>query len=196
MCQWDWPWHEPSMVPFVIREWSPFGYEVTHCYSHLTWLNFMILFVIMFMLVVSLQVHSIYWPGMLCLILGMSNWIGVLPCLDRVHISIPVLWTPASSLFRCRVVVVIEAPLCSLNNVHIVQPHRECRLASQLDVISNYVPLVSIKRLFSVPRCCVLAEDMIFGLAMQGKPVALSRGATSLGIRAALTVGHARPPTC
>ena len=44
----------------------------------------------------------------------------------------------------------------------------------------------------SVPCCCVLPEDLIFGLAMQGKPVALSRGATMLGIRAALIVGHAR----
>ena len=42
-------------------------------------------------------------------------------------------------LFRCRVVVMIEAPLCSLNNVHIVQPHCVCRLASLFDVISNYV---------------------------------------------------------
>ena len=95
-------------------------------------------------------------------------------------------------LFRCRVVVMIEAPLCSLNNVHIVQPHRVCRLASLLDVISNYVPLVSIKRLFSVPSCCVLPEDKVTGLAMHGKPAALSRGATTLGIRAALIVGHAR----
>ena len=43
----------------------------------------------------------------------------------------------------------------------------------------NSVPLASIKRLFSVPRCCVLPEDMVSGLAMHGKPVALSRGATS-----------------
>ena len=56
----------------------------------------------------------------------------------------------------------------------------------------NSDPLASIKRLFSVPRCCVLLEDMVSGLAMQGKPVALSQGATMLGIRAALTVGHAR----
>ena len=56
----------------------------------------------------------------------------------------------------------------------------------------NSDPLASIKRLFSVPRCCVLPEDMVSGLAMHGKPVALSRGATMLGIRAALTVGHAR----
>ena len=56
----------------------------------------------------------------------------------------------------------------------------------------NYDPLASIKRLFSVPRCCVLPKDMVSGLAMHGKLVALSRGATTLGIRAALTVGHAR----
>ena len=42
----------------------------------------------------------------------------------------------------------------------------------------NSVPLASIKRLFSVPRCCVLPEDMVSGLAMHGKPVALSRDAT------------------
>ena len=52
--------------------------------------------------------------------------------------------------------------------------------------------LASIKQLLSVPRCCVLPEDMVSGLAMLGKPVALSRGATTLGIRAALTIGHAR----
>ena len=42
----------------------------------------------------------------------------------------------------------------------------------------NSVPLASIKRLFSLPICCVLPEDMVSGLAMQGKPVALSWGAT------------------
>ena len=60
----------------------------------------------------------------------------------------------------------------------------------------NFDLLASIKRLFSVPIHCVLPEDMISGLAMQGKLVALSRGATMLGIRAALTVGHARLPMC
>ena len=29
-----------------------------------------------------------------------------------------------------------------------------------------------------MPCCCVLPEDKVSGLAMQGKPVALSRGAT------------------
>ena len=43
----------------------------------------------------------------------------------------------------------------------------------------NFDPLASIKWLFSVPRCCVLPEDMVSGPAMHGKPVALSRGATS-----------------
>ena len=47
------------------------------------------------------------------------------------------------------------------------------------------------KAVNSVPCCCVLREDSISGLAMQGKPVALSRGATTIGIRARLTVGHA-----
>ena len=117
------------------------------------------------------------------------------PSLHRVHIGVPMPWSPDSSSFRCRVVAVIETPLCSLNNVNIVQPHRVCRLASLLDVTSNYIPLVSIKRLFSVPKCCVLPEDLISGLAMHSKPVALSQGATMLGIRAALTVGHARLPT-
>ena len=102
------------------------------------------------------------------------------------------LWSPASSSFRCRVVVVIEAPLCSLNNVHIVQPHRVCCLASQFDVMSLYASTSFNKAVISVPRCCVLLEDMVSGLAVHGKPVALSRGATTLGIRAVLTVGHAR----
>ena len=63
-----------------------------------------------------------------------------------------------------------------------------------LDICCNIIsdPLASIKLLFSVPRCCVLQEDMVSRLEMQGKPVALSRGATTLGIRATLTVGHAR----
>ena len=56
----------------------------------------------------------------------------------------------------------------------------------------NSDPLASIKRLFSVPSYCVLPKDKVSGLAMHGKPVALSRGATTLGIRAALTVGRAR----
>ena len=47
----------------------------------------------------------------------------------------------------------------------------------------NYVPLASIKRLYSVPRCCVLPEYMVSGLAMQGKPVALSRGATQIRLK-------------
>ena len=113
--------------------------------------------------------------------------------LDRVHIGVPMLWSPATSSFRCCVDVVLEAPLCSLNNVHIVQPHRVCRLASLLDVMSHYASASFNKAVISVPRCCVLPEDMISGLAMQGKPVALSRGATTLGIRASVTVGHARP---
>ena len=44
----------------------------------------------------------------------------------------------------------------------------------------NYVLLVSIKWLYSVPRGCVLPEDIVSGLTMQGKPVALSRGATTI----------------
>ena len=117
----------------------------------------------------------------------------MLPYLYRVHIGVPMLWGPASSLFRCRVDVMLEAPLCSLNNVHIVQPHRVCRLASLLDVMSHYASASVNKEVISVPRCCVLLEDMISWFAMQGKPVALSRGATTLDIKAALTVGHARP---
>ena len=35
-------------------------------------------------------------------------------------------------LFRCHVVVRIEAPLCSLHNVYIVQPHRVCRYLEDL----------------------------------------------------------------
>ena len=41
----------------------------------------------------------------------------------------------------------------------------------------------------------MLPEDLISGLAMQGKPVALSRGATMLDIRAVLTAGHPRQLT-
>ena len=116
----------------------------------------------------------------------------MLPCLDRVHIGVHVLWSPPTLLFRCRVDVMLEAPLCSLNNVRIVQPHRVCRLALLLDVMSHYASASFNKAVLSVPRCCVSPKDMISGLAMQGKPVALSRGATMLGIRAALTAGHAR----
>ena len=130
---------------------------------------------------------------MLCQISGKSNWIGVLLCLDRVHIGVPVLRSPAMLLFCCRVDVVLEAPLCSLNNVHIIKPHRVCRLASLLDVMSHYASSSFNKAVISVPRCCVLPEDMISGLAIKGKPVALSWGATMLGIRAVLTVRHARP---
>ena len=36
------------------------------------------------------------------------------------------------------------------------------------------------KAVISVPCCCVLPEDSISRLAMQGKPVALSRGATTI----------------
>ena len=32
----------------------------------------------------------------------------------------------------------------------------------------NYDPLASIKRLLSVPRSCVLPEDMVSGLAVHG----------------------------
>ena len=38
-------------------------------------------------------------------------------------------------------------------------------------------PLASIKWLFSVPCCCVLPEDLISGLAMKRKTVALGWGA-------------------
>ena len=89
------------------------------------------------------------------------------------------LWSPATSLFCYRVDAMLEAPLCSLNNVHIVQPHQVCRLASLLDVMSHYASASFNKVVISVPRCCVLPEDMISGLAMQGKPVALSGGATT-----------------
>ena len=69
-------------------------------------------------------------------------------------------------------------------------------LASQLDVMSHYASASFNKAVISIPVCCVLPEDMISGLAMQGKPVALSQGATTLVIKAALTVGHARLATC
>ena len=56
----------------------------------------------------------------------------------------------------------------------------------------NSDPLASIKWLFSVARCCVLPEDMVSGLAMQGKPVALSRGATVIHIFIILTPKDAK----
>ena len=62
------------------------------------WLIIMILFVIMFMFVVSLQVHSMYWPGMPCQISGKPCCKECCPSLDRVHIGVPVLWV---SLRRC-----------------------------------------------------------------------------------------------
>ena len=117
----------------------------------------------------------------------------MLPCLDRVHIGVPVLWSPVTSLFRCRVDVVLEASLSSLNNVYIVQPHRVCHLASLSDVMSHYASASFNKAVIYVPRCCVLPENMISGLAIQGNPVALSWGVTTLGTRATLIVGHARP---
>ena len=82
------------------------------------------------------------------------------------------------TLFHCSIVIIVKAPLCSLNNVHIFsdRPCVPLGLATCCNV--NFDPLASIKRLFSVPRCCVLPEDMVSGLAMHGKPVALSRGAT------------------
>ena len=66
-------------------------------------------------------------------------------------------------------------------------------MASLLDVMSHYASASFDKAVISVPRCRVLLEDMISGLAMQGKPVALSQDATTLGISDVLTVGHARP---
>ena len=54
-------------------------------------------------------------------------------------------------------------------------------LGSLLDVMSHYASASFNKAVISVPRCCVLPEDMISRLAMQGKTVALSRGATLLG---------------
>ena len=97
----------------------------------------MIFFAIMRMLAVSLQVHQC--TDLACHARFQESRIGseCVPCLDRGHVGIIVLWSSASSLFRYRVVVVFEAPSCSLNNVHIVQPHRVCHLASLLDVISN-----------------------------------------------------------
>ena len=71
-----------------------------------------------------------------------------------------------------------------------------CHLASHSYVIIEPMyPQEINKTVMSVPSCCVLPEDMISKLAMQGKPVALSLGATTLGIRAALIVGRPRRPT-
>ena len=53
----------------------------------INWINIIILSVIMFMFIVSFQVHSMYWPGVSCQISGKSCWKGVLsesrPCPRR-----------------------------------------------------------------------------------------------------------------
>ena len=105
------------------------------------------------------------------------------------------LWSPATSLFRSRVDLVLEAPLCSLNNVHIVQPHRVCRLASLSGVMSHYASASFNKAVISVPICCVLPEDMISGLAIQGNPVTLRRGATLFLLEALASSSHKTAPT-
>ena len=110
----------------------------------------MILSVIVLMFVVSLQVHSMYWPGVSCQLSGqlicIRAHLASRPCQRRC---------PCAMEFRY---VVLPLPRsfvwsrpqpCSLNNVHTVQQHRVCRLASNLDVISDLcTTLVSIKRLF------------------------------------------------
>mgnify|MGYP006990329045 CR=1 FL=1 len=53
-------------------------------------------------------------------------------------------------------------------------PSQYIECTCKLNCNINFDPLASIKRLFSVPRCCVLPEDMVSGLAMHGKPIALS----------------------
>ena len=117
---------------------------------NLTWLIIMILSVIVLMFVVSLQVHSMYWPGVSCQFSGRLICIGVhlvsRPCPRRC---------PCAMEFRY---IVLPLPRsfgwsrpqpCSLNNVHTVQQHHVCHLASNLDVMSDLCnPLASIKRLF------------------------------------------------
>ena len=146
----------------------------------------------MFMLVVSLQVHSMYWPGVSCQISGKYRWKGVL----SESRSCP-HWCPCAMEFRYDVV-----PL--LHSCHDWGPFmftKYCTYCSVAPCVplglanccnTNSDPLPSIKWFFSIPRCCVFSEYKVSGLAMHGKSVALSQGATTLGIRVALTAGHAR----
>ena len=113
-----------------------FASVVFSCIS-LTGLIIMILSIIVLMFVVSLQVHSMYWPGVSCQISRKSRWNGVLsesrscphrcPCAMEFHFVV----VPLPLSYHDR------GPSCSLNNVYIVQSHRVCRLASLPDVISN-----------------------------------------------------------
>ena len=73
---------------FVIRKWSwlvspsrgtfEHDHNMLEHYCIINWLIIMILFVIMIMPVVSLQVHSMDWPGVSCQISGKSCWKGVM----------------------------------------------------------------------------------------------------------------------
>ena len=151
-------------------------------YLHSTWLNVMILFAIMFMLVVSLQVHSMYWPGVSCQISGKSRWKGELSesrlcphrCPCAMEFRYDVVPLPRSCHDRGPFMFTKQCTYCSSAPCVLLGLANCCNM--------NYAPLAWIKRLFSVPICCVLPEDMISGLAMQGKPVALSRGATQVEI--------------
>ena len=74
-------WWSKKWAPLV-RGIFPHKDMITTCWIYCciinNWLNIMILFVIMFVSVVSLQVHSMYWPGMSCQISSKSRWKGVL----------------------------------------------------------------------------------------------------------------------
>ena len=63
--------------------------------------------------------------------------------------------------------------------MYIVEPNRVCCLASLSYVIIKPMYPQEINRaVMYVPSCYVLPEDLISGLAMQGKLVTLSQGAT------------------
>ena len=63
----------------------------------------------MFMLVVSFK--YIQCTDLACHARFQESFVGseCCPSLDRVHIGVPVLWSPASSSFHCRIVFMIDA---------------------------------------------------------------------------------------
>ena len=101
----------------------------------INWINIIIISVILFMLIVSLQVHSMYWPSVLCQISGKSRWKGGLsesrPCPCRCPCAMESRYDIVPLPSSCH----DRGPLFSLNNVHILQPHRVCHLASLTVVI-------------------------------------------------------------
>ena len=119
-----------------------------YCCIVINWLNIMILFVIMFMLVVSLQVHSMYWPGVSCQISGKSHWKGVLSesrscphwCPYAMEYHYDVVPLPRSCHDRGPFMITKWCTYCS------AAPCVPLGLANCCNINSD--PLASIKRLF------------------------------------------------